>query len=150
MNDQEIKTYCELLSNKIVAIYGISKELANYAVQNSAIQILIREEPEYVDHVPLSSWAEEVYEEMIHNKFYLEDKINNNGIKRYCELLSNEIVKIYGVSKLQADYAIQNSAIQALVCEDFEYVCHMLLSSWAEKIYKEMFNNNEDRDERLR
>lgn len=67
MNDQEIKTYCELLSNKIVAIYGISKELANYAVQNSAIQILIREEPEYVDHVPLSSWAEEVYEEMFNN-----------------------------------------------------------------------------------
>lgn len=68
MNDQEIKTYCELLSNKIVAIYGASKEQANCAVQNSAIQTLIREEPEYIDHVPLSDWAEEVYEEMMRNK----------------------------------------------------------------------------------
>ena len=141
MNDQEIKTYCELLSNKIVAIYGISKELANYAVQNSAIQTLIREEPEYVDHVPLSSWAEEVYEEMIHNKFYLKYKTNDNEINKYCELLSNEIVKVYGISKPQADYAVQNSAIQALILEDFEYVCHMPLSSWAEKVYKEMIYN---------
>lgn len=70
MNVQEIKTYCELLSNKIVTMYGVSKEQANRAVQNSAIQTLIREESEYVDHVPLSSWAEEVYEEMMCNKFY--------------------------------------------------------------------------------
>ena len=75
MNDQEIKTYCELLSNKIVAIYDISKELANYAVQNSAIQILIREEPEYVDHVPLSSWAEEVYEEMFNNNEDCDERL---------------------------------------------------------------------------
>lgn len=68
MNTQEIKRYCELLSNKIVVMYGISKEQANRAVQNSAIQTLIREEPEYVDHVPLSSWAEEVYDEMMRNK----------------------------------------------------------------------------------
>ena len=45
---QEMKTYCKLLSNKIVAIYGVSKELANYVVQNSAIQTLIREEPKYI------------------------------------------------------------------------------------------------------
>ena len=74
MNEQEIKRYCELLSNKIVVMYGISKEQANHAVQNSAIQTLIREEPEYVDHVPLSSWAEEVYEEIMCNKIYLGDK----------------------------------------------------------------------------
>ena len=74
MNEQEIKRYCKLFSNKIVVMYGISKEQANRAVQNSAIQTLIREEPEYVDHVPLSSWAEEVYDEMMSNKFYLGDK----------------------------------------------------------------------------
>ena len=74
MNEQEIKRYCKLLSNKIVVMYGISKEQANRAVQNSAIQTLIREKPEYVDHVPLSSWAEEVYEEMMRNKFCLGDK----------------------------------------------------------------------------
>lgn len=48
MNTQEIKRYCELLSNKIVVMYGISKEQANRAVQNSAIQTLIREEPDYI------------------------------------------------------------------------------------------------------
>ena len=74
MNEQEIKRYCKLFSNKIVVMYGISKKQANRAVQNSAIQTLIREEPEYADHVPLSSWAEEVYDEMMSNKFYLGDK----------------------------------------------------------------------------
>ena len=68
MNEQEIKKYCKLLSNKIAMMYGISKEQANHAVQNSAIQTLIRDEPEYVNHVPLSSWAEEVYDEMMRNK----------------------------------------------------------------------------------
>lgn len=48
MNTQEIKRYCKLLSNKIVMIYSISKEQANRAVQNSAIQALIREEPDYI------------------------------------------------------------------------------------------------------
>ena len=64
MSESAMRAYFELLSQKIVAMYGVSKEQANRAVQNSAIQTLIREEPEYVDHVPLSSWAEEVYEEM--------------------------------------------------------------------------------------
>lgn len=64
MSESAMRTYFELLSQKIVAMYGVSKEQANRAVQNSAIQALIRGEPEYVDHVPLSSWAEEVYEEM--------------------------------------------------------------------------------------
>ena len=57
--------YCRLFSDEIVTMYGVSKDEANYAVRNSAIQTLIREEPEYVDHVPLSSWAEEVHEEML-------------------------------------------------------------------------------------
>lgn len=64
MSENAMKNYFELLSQKIVAMYGVSKEQANRAVQNSAIQTLIREEPEYVDHVPLSSWAEEVHAEM--------------------------------------------------------------------------------------
>ena len=64
MSENAMRVYFELLSNEIVTMYGVSKDEANYAVQNSAIQTLIREEPEYVDHVPLSSWAEEVHEEM--------------------------------------------------------------------------------------
>lgn len=56
--------YCDLLSNEIVSMFGVSKELAMDAVNNSAIQALIRENPDYVDHVPLSCWAEEVHAEM--------------------------------------------------------------------------------------
>lgn len=64
MSDKAMETYFDLLSDKIVAMYGVSKEAAASAVQHSAIQALIREEPEYVDHVPLSNWAEEIHEEM--------------------------------------------------------------------------------------
>ena len=65
MSEKAIRVYFELLSNKIVSMFGVSKEQAVFAIQNSAIQKLIREEPEYVDHVPLSSWAEEVHKEML-------------------------------------------------------------------------------------
>lgn len=64
MSESAMRTYFELLSNEIVAMYGVSKDEANIAIQNSAIQTLIREEPEYVDHVSLSCWAEEVHTEM--------------------------------------------------------------------------------------
>lgn len=65
MSEHAIMHYCELLSNKIVAMFGVSKTQADLAVQHSAIQRLIREEPEYVDHVPLASWAEEVHREFL-------------------------------------------------------------------------------------
>lgn len=65
MSELAIAHYCELLSNKIVAMFGVSKPQADHAVQHSAIQKLLREEPEYVDHVPLSTWAEEVHREKL-------------------------------------------------------------------------------------
>lgn len=65
MSEKAIRVYFDLLSNKIVSMFGVSKERAVFAIQHSAIQKLIREEPEYVDHVPLSSWAEEVHKEML-------------------------------------------------------------------------------------
>ena len=65
MSEKAIRVYFDLLSNKIVSMFGVSKEQAVFAIQHSAIQKLIREEPEYVDHVPLSSWAEEVHKEML-------------------------------------------------------------------------------------
>lgn len=64
MNERAKRIYCELLSNEIVSMFGVSKERATEAVNRSAIQKLIREDPDYVDHVPLSSWAEEVHAEM--------------------------------------------------------------------------------------
>jgi hypothetical protein len=65
MSEQMVAFYCNLLSDKIVSMFGVSKERAAHAVRNSAIQDIIREDPEYVDHVPLYSWAEDVYEEML-------------------------------------------------------------------------------------
>lgn len=55
MSEKAKMVYCELLSNEIVSMFGVSKEQAVEAVSRSAIQKLIRENPDYVDHVPLSS-----------------------------------------------------------------------------------------------
>ena len=63
MDDIQIMKYCELLSNRIVAMYSISKEMADEIVERSIIQDLIREIPEYVDHIPLSTWAREIFYE---------------------------------------------------------------------------------------
>lgn len=67
MNESVRRIYCDLLAWKIVDMYGISLERAKFGVAASAIQALIDEYPIYVDHVPLESWAEDVYEEMIRN-----------------------------------------------------------------------------------
>lgn len=64
MSENAKRIYCDLLSNEIVSMFGVSKERAVAAVSKSEIQTLIRENPDYVDHVPLSCWAEEVHEEM--------------------------------------------------------------------------------------
>lgn len=64
MSEKAREIYCSLLSDKIVSMFGVSKERAADAVKKSAIQTLISENPEYVDHVPLSCWAEEVHAEM--------------------------------------------------------------------------------------
>lgn len=63
MDDIQIMKYCELLSNRIVAMYSVSKEVADEIVDRSVIHDFIREIPEYVDHVPLSVWAREVFYE---------------------------------------------------------------------------------------
>ena len=63
MDDIQILKYCELLSNRIVAMYSVSKEMADKIVEQSVIHDLIREIPEYVDHIPLSVWAREIFYE---------------------------------------------------------------------------------------
>ena len=67
MSEELRKLYCELLAEKIVQVYGIDLNRARYGVAESAIQNLLEEISEYVDHVPLYSWAEDVYEEMVRN-----------------------------------------------------------------------------------
>lgn len=65
MEEKTRKVYCDLLINEIVEMFPVSYEDAAYAVENSAIQQLMDEMPEYVDTVPLDSWAEAVYNEYI-------------------------------------------------------------------------------------
>lgn len=65
MNEEEKQKYCELLIDEIVSMYDVSKEDAIRAINDSVIQIIIDEYPSYVDHVPLSTWAEDIYNEMI-------------------------------------------------------------------------------------
>lgn len=63
VDEKTKETYCDLLSNMIVSMFGVTKESAVDAVSKSVIQTLIRKNPDYVDHAPLSCWAEEVYNE---------------------------------------------------------------------------------------
>ncbi len=65
MKENIRKVYCDLLVNEIVEMFPISYEDAAHAVENSVIQQLMDEAPEYVDTVPLDSWAEAVYNEYI-------------------------------------------------------------------------------------
>lgn len=44
-------------------MFNVTKEYADCAVKNSAIQKLLDDIPDYVDHVPLEGWACEVYNE---------------------------------------------------------------------------------------
>lgn len=65
MSEAAIARYCELLSNKIVSMFGVTKAQADQAVERSAIRELIRQAPEYVDHVPLATWAKEVHQKSL-------------------------------------------------------------------------------------
>lgn len=71
MDEKTRKIYCDLLVKKLISMFAMSYQDAVIAVESSAIQQLIDEDPKYVDHVPLSSWAEDVYKEYICN-------LNNN------------------------------------------------------------------------
>lgn len=65
MSEKQIKIYMELLAGKMVQQYGLHLQDVKVAIALSAIQTLIREEPEYVDTMPLSYWADAVYKEML-------------------------------------------------------------------------------------
>lgn len=68
MNEETRKLYCSLLVDKIVDMYGADRKLVEDWVPKSAIQELIDECPEYVDHVALQEWASDVYNEMLNNQ----------------------------------------------------------------------------------
>lgn len=56
--------YFEILAQKISSLYGVDIDKARNAVSQSAIQKLVQEIPEYVGHVSIYDWAEEIYNEM--------------------------------------------------------------------------------------
>lgn len=64
MSEAARERYFEMLAQKISAVYGVAIDTARNAVSRSAIQDMVRECPEYVGHVSIYDWAEEVYEEM--------------------------------------------------------------------------------------
>ena len=64
MSEREISSYFEMLAQKISLIYGVDILDSRNAVSHYAIQIMAKENPEYVGHVSIYEWADEVYEEM--------------------------------------------------------------------------------------
>lgn len=56
--------YFKLLAKEMVAMYGLTMEVALAALKKSSINDFIDEHPDYVDHIQLSDWAEEVHTEM--------------------------------------------------------------------------------------
>lgn len=65
MSEKAMARYFEMLAQKISLLYGVAIDNARNAVARSAIQSLVRECPEYVGHVSIYDWAEEVYQETL-------------------------------------------------------------------------------------
>ncbi len=65
MSETAMIRYFDMLAQKITSRYGVTLDDARSAVEHSAIQEMIRECPEYVGHVSMYDWADEVYEEML-------------------------------------------------------------------------------------
>lgn len=64
MSEKAKTRYFEMLAQKISALYGVAIDAARNAVSHSAIQDMVANNPEYVGHVSIYDWAEEVYHEM--------------------------------------------------------------------------------------
>ena len=64
MSKSEMSSYFEMLAQKISLIYGVDILDSRDAVSRSAIQIMAKENPEYVGHISIYEWADEVYKEM--------------------------------------------------------------------------------------
>lgn len=65
MSEGTMVRYFDMLAQKITSMYGITLDDARRAVEHSAIQEMMRECPEYVGHVSIHDWADEIYEEML-------------------------------------------------------------------------------------
>lgn len=80
MSNENLLAYCELLINKIVDMFNVSKEDAVRAVNNPVIQLIFEEYPEYVDQVPISEWAKDIYYLILFEPGYSEFDENTKKI----------------------------------------------------------------------
>lgn len=62
--------------------------------------------------------------------------MSNSEMTRYLDLLSEELAEMYNLSKEHSDELVARSPMIKLLQEDAEYVAHMPLCGWAEKIYR--------------
>ena len=60
-SDSEIEEYLNMLSGKIVSMYGISRTLSDKMVDQSPMRKLLQSDSEAVFHSSLRVWAELVY-----------------------------------------------------------------------------------------
>lgn len=63
MDEKTRNNYNRFLTEKLVELFNMSTEDARTAVKESAIQKLMKEDPEFVDTTPLEYWAVEIYKE---------------------------------------------------------------------------------------
>lgn len=87
MSNENLLAYCELLSSKIADMFNVPKEDAVRAVNDPAIQSIFEDYPEYIDQVPLSEWAKDIYYLFIFNPVHAEF---DEDMKRIVDAL-NEI-----------------------------------------------------------
>ena len=64
MNGSVKNRFLKLIAKEMTAQYNVSMEFAMDAIKRSAVNALMDDCPEYVDHVPLSHLAQKVYEEV--------------------------------------------------------------------------------------
>lgn len=59
------KRYISLLVEEMVSLFGVSHEVALNAIHSSSFMEILKTYPQHVDHVALSTWAHEIYSEML-------------------------------------------------------------------------------------
>ena len=62
MSNAEMVNYLNTLSDKIASMYNLTKECSDNIVQQSPMRTLLRENTDYVLHMPMKGWAKLVYE----------------------------------------------------------------------------------------
>lgn len=56
------------MTRKLSEIHGITASEAKHLVDNSAIQELYSENPEYVSHISIYTWVEEIWNESMNKR----------------------------------------------------------------------------------